>query len=250
MPAFPRVRMTFTRNVYIFLAIEALIGFTLDGGVFAVLFNIFLLRIGYGPEFVGIVNSSGLLAFALISLPVGLWGRRWGIKRMIQYGLCTMFVGGTLLPLAELLASPWQEAGLIVGYVAIMSGVAAVFVNGTPFLMGSVAGGDRNRVFSLQTALISLAAFAGSLIGGRLPLFFADLWGLTTDYPQVYRYPLLLAGILMLPALGLMLMAEDVDATSGGTGREGGRAGVTQHRDDGCPLLHPGDAGGGAHLSG
>ncbi|MBI1294569.1 MFS transporter [bacterium] len=211
MSAIPRVRMTFARNVYLFLAVQGLVGFTLDGGVFSVLFNIFLLRLGYGPEFVGIVNASGLLAFAILSLPVGLWGKRWGIKRMIVIGLWLMLAGGIFLPLAELLASPWQEAGLIVGYVAIMSGVSAVFVNSTPFFMGSVAGGDRNRVFALQSAVISLAAFVGALLGGRMPLFFADLLGLTTDYAEVYRYPLLVAGLLMLPAIFLMLGTEDVD---------------------------------------
>lgn len=211
MSAIPRVRMTFTRNVYLFLAVQGLVGFTLDGGVFSVLFNIFLLRLGYGPEFVGIVNSAGLLAFAIVSLPAGLWGKRWGIKRLIVIGLWIMLAGGIVLPLADLMASPWQEVGLILGYVAIMVGVSAVFVNSTPFLMGSVAGGDRNRVFALQSAAISLAAFVGSLVGGRLPLFFADLWGLTTQYAEVYRYPLLIAGLLMLPAIILMFSAEDVD---------------------------------------
>ncbi|MEZ4834982.1 MAG: hypothetical protein R2873_23840 [Caldilineaceae bacterium] len=65
--------------------------------------------------------------------PPDCGGRRWGIKRMIILGLWAMLVGGIGLPLAEMLASPWQEAGLIVGYVAIMSGLSAVFVNSTPF---------------------------------------------------------------------------------------------------------------------
>lgn len=212
MNAFPRVRLqTFTRNVYLFLAIELLIGFTLDGGIFSVLFNLFLLRLGYGPEFIGVVNSSGLLAFALFSLPAGLWGRRWGIKRMLVIGMWTMLSGGIFLPLAELLASPWQEWGLIGGYIAVMTGLAFFFVNSTPFLMGNVSSEDRNRVFSLQTALISLAAFVGSLVGGRLPALFATFLGLTTDYAAVYRYPLLLAGIVLAPGLLLALLAEDVD---------------------------------------
>jgi MFS family permease len=212
MPAFARARFqTFTRNVTLFLAIELLIGFTLDGGIFSVLFNLFLLRLGYGPEFIGVVNASGLLAFALFSLPAGFWGRRWGIKRMMGTGLWIMSSGGIGLPLAEVLASPWRQGGLILGYVAIMSGLAFFFVNGTPFLMGSVASHERNRVFALQTALISLAGFIGSLVGGRLPSLFASLLGITTDYATAYRYPLLLAGLLMLPALLLILWAEEVD---------------------------------------
>jgi MFS family permease len=77
--------------------------------------------------------------------------------------------------------------------------------------MGSVSSGDRNRVFALQTALLSLAAFVGSLVGGRLPALFAALLGLSTDYAAVYRYPLLLAGIVLAPGLLMIMMTEDVD---------------------------------------
>ena len=202
---------TFARNVYLFLAVQLLIGFAFDGGIYSVLFNLYLLRLGYGPEFVGLVNALGLLAFALLSLPAGIAGQRYGIKRMMLVGLVVMIGGGTLLPLAELIASPWQEGGLMLGYVAVMAGLAFFFVNGTPFMMGSTSTRERNRVFSLQMALLSVAAFAGSLFGGRLPALFAGLLGLSTDHAAPYRYPLFLAGFLLIPAIPLILRAQDVD---------------------------------------
>ncbi|MEZ4674145.1 MAG: hypothetical protein R2932_07890 [Caldilineaceae bacterium] len=58
----------FQRNVWLYFFAISLIGFTVDGGIFSVVFNLFLLRMGYGPEFVGQVNSVGLLAFAICSL--------------------------------------------------------------------------------------------------------------------------------------------------------------------------------------
>jgi len=43
-----------------FLAVIAM-GFAIDG-VYTVLLNLYLLRLGYGTEFIGLVNAVGLLA--------------------------------------------------------------------------------------------------------------------------------------------------------------------------------------------
>ncbi len=204
-------RQTYSRNIYLFLVAGLLVGFTFDGGIYSVLFNLFLLRLGYGPEFIGLVNAAGLLAFALCSLPAGMAGKEWGIVRMMQLGVGIMVGGALLVPLADPMPSPWQEAGLLAGYASAMAGLALFFVNGAPFIMGSTTSGERNRVFSLQMALLSLAGFAGSLFGGRLPVLFAGLLGLSTAQAAVYRYPLLLAALLLLPALALIASSEEVD---------------------------------------
>ncbi|MEZ4637657.1 MAG: hypothetical protein R2856_22335 [Caldilineaceae bacterium] len=70
--------------------------------------------------------------------------------------------------------------------------------------------GPQSCLFGAGGAAL-VGGVCGQPAGGRLPLFFADLWGLTTDAALVYRYPLLLAGVLMLPGLFLMYAAEDVD---------------------------------------
>ena len=73
----------FDRNIHLFLVTALLVGITFDGGIYSVIFNLFLLRLDYGPETVGQINSAGLLAFALFSLPVGLLGKRWGSRKMM-----------------------------------------------------------------------------------------------------------------------------------------------------------------------
>ncbi|HSH79365.1 MAG TPA: hypothetical protein VLA19_12650 [Herpetosiphonaceae bacterium] len=56
-----------------YLAVS-LLGFAVDGGVYAVLLNLFLARLGYGPEVIGLVNAAGMVVFALASLPAGIVG--------------------------------------------------------------------------------------------------------------------------------------------------------------------------------
>jgi len=47
-------------------------------GIHAVLLNLYLLRLGYVPEFISLVNAAGLLTLGVFSLPAGALGTGWG----------------------------------------------------------------------------------------------------------------------------------------------------------------------------
>ena len=68
------------RNVRLLLTNSALMGFTIDGGIYSVIFNLYILRLNFGPEFVGQVNSVANLLFAMGSLAAGWLGMRWGAR--------------------------------------------------------------------------------------------------------------------------------------------------------------------------
>jgi MFS family permease len=195
----------------------AVVGFAVDGGVYAVLLNLFLLRLGYGPEQIGLVNAAGTLTFALSSLPAGALGARWGSRRILLIGLSLMLVGCVLLPFADALAPARRLPWLIANVVVLYLGLALYFVNTAPYVMSVVSAAQRNQIFSLQTALLSLASFVGSLIGGFLPSTLAALLGASSEQPAPYRYALVLAGLAMIPAMlaiwGAQSGAEPQDDT-------------------------------------
>ena len=191
-------------SVLRYLFATAAIGFAIDGGVYGVLFNLYLIRLGFGPEFIGQVNSAGLTAFALSSLPAGAIGARFGNRLLMLIGIGMMVVGGVALPLAEALPLGSQQAAIITAYVLVYSGLAIFFVNAVPFVMEISSGEERNQAFSLQTALLALAAFTGALIGGTLPRLFAFLLGVSQEGPAPYRLPLILAALLMLPSIWII----------------------------------------------
>lgn len=190
--------------VWRYLAATGLVGFAVDGGIYAVLLNLYLLRMGYGPEQIGLVNSAGTFTFALASLPAGALGGRWGSRRMMLAGLAMMLAGCALLPMADALAPTWRLPWLVGFVITIYVGLAIFFVNTAPFLMEAVAVERRTQVVGLQTALISLSAFGGSLFGGVLPPLFALLIGADTGQPAPYRYALA-ASALSLGAAMLLV---------------------------------------------
>jgi MFS family permease len=187
--------------IRLYLLVVALVGFVVDGGAFAVLLNLYLLRVGYGPEEIGLVNAAGSLTFAVASLPAGALGERLGSRRALMAGLVLLLAGGVLLPLADVWPAgprlPWLIGTIALAYL----GLAIFFVNTAPFLMGAAPVERRTQLFSLQTALLSLAAFGGSLVGGALPPLFAGLLGVDDSAAAPYRYALMVAALALIPAV-------------------------------------------------
>lgn len=186
-----------------FMTIIAL-GFVIDG-VYAVLLNLYMLRLGFDTQAIGQVNSVGLITFALMSLPAGFFGARWTSSRMLGIGQASILVGASLLPMVEFVAVDWQTGWLMLTYSLMLAGFSLYFVNAAPFLMATVNPDQRNNAFAMQTALLALAAFFGSLFGGNLPVLIAQFSNLTIDDPQPYRYTLLLTVVAILIGLAVTM---------------------------------------------
>jgi hypothetical protein len=61
----------FNRSIHLWLLGFAIAGFTYFG-VQAGLFNLYLLRLGFGPQFIGLLVGSGQVLCALAALPPAL----------------------------------------------------------------------------------------------------------------------------------------------------------------------------------
>lgn len=193
-----------------FFTIIAL-GFTVDG-VYAVILNLYMLRLGYDTSLIGQVNAVGLLAFALMSLPAGILGSRWTSTRMMRVGFGLLLIGTICLPLVEFVAQGIQGIWLMLSYAFVLAGFSLYFVQGAPFLMATVAEERKNSAFALLTALLSLAAFAGSLLGGNIPSLFVALGNFTLDDPQPYRYTLMLTVLMVASAFFVTLTLKEPEA--------------------------------------
>lgn len=204
----------FNRNVILFLFATALLGLAIDGGVYSVIVNLYLLRLGYGTEFIGTMNSVGMFTYALFCLPAGALGGWLGVRRMLVVGLVLTMAGAWMLPTAALLGAPYMGVWLLAAYVALYCGLALYFVNGAPLLMDITQPHQHNRAFSTQSALLALTGFAGSMMGGFLPRFYATASGSTLDAPAPYAFPLGVAAALMIPAV-FAILAIDLSAPEG-----------------------------------
>jgi MFS family permease len=163
---------------------------------------IYVLRLGFGPEFMGLYFATGALSFSLSSIPGGMLGARLGPRRMMIAGALTMLAGAALLPAVELIPSelwvPWLLFAQIIG----ACGWATFNVNQMTALMTFTTDENRKFSYSFRESMAGFGTLVGALIGGMLPAFFAYLTGTTTAQPAPYRYALIATVFV-----GLMAMA-------------------------------------------
>lgn len=208
-----RTLKLFNRDTRLYLGSVALSGFGYVG-IYIMLFNLYLLRLGYEPSFIGLANGVAQLGVVFFSLGAGMLGRRWGSRRMSIIGLGISTLGPGLVPLGEGLPGTWQATWLVASYLLSWLGGALYLVNGIPFLMSVTNPEERGHVFAVREALVPLVAFAGSLVGGLLPGLLAIPLGGTLEQSAPYRYSLLIAAIPLIPAMLILIATREVKIES------------------------------------
>src|SRR5689334_2812324 len=122
------------REVRRYVWANGLSGFTVDGGVYAVVLNLYLSRLGFAAPFIGAVNDAGLLAYGFFSLGSGWLGSRFRTHSMIVVGLLLMAAGGAALPFSQFVAPGIRETWIMVSFILANAGLAMQITNCTPFL--------------------------------------------------------------------------------------------------------------------
>jgi len=201
----------FKRDVLLYLVAAALCGFAMDG-INAVLQNLYLLRLGYGPEFIGLANAAAALVFTAGCLPAGLFGTRWGSRRMMIVGLSLLAAGLGSVTVVEFIPAAWWEGWLLATSSLSGLGLALFFVNGIPFLMAVTGPEERDYAFAVHLALGPLAAFAGSLLAGALPSALAAVLNVAPSAPGPYRVALLSGALALVPAAIALVPTREVRA--------------------------------------
>jgi len=198
----------FNSNIWYFLISGAVHGFVYFG-IYALLLNIYLLRLGYEPTFIGLVNGLGPLMLAVFSLPAGVVSRRWGSRRVMLWSYVGIIISFGLLPLSEWLPEVIRPTWIIGSYVMAWICSAFLIVNFGPYMMAWSDEEERNHVFAIQAASLPVAGFLGSFLGGTLPNLFARLANVTLNSPIPYRNALLVAAAIeLLTIVALMQTAE------------------------------------------
>jgi MFS family permease len=203
-----RVR-SFNRNVRLMLVASTFIGFV-NFGVMGVVFNLYLLRLNYGPRFIGVVWAIFAASWALFSLPAGAVGRRWGVRRAMILGMVAVPFAAALFPFTQSVPETARVPWLITSCLLWGAGFAFYLVNAVPFLAAATGDAERAHAFSVYLALIPLAGFVGSFIGGALPGLCARWLTVSLESPEPFRYPLWLGAILYLPITAALLATRDV----------------------------------------
>ena len=192
-----------SRNVRLFLWTVFLSNVGASG-IFALLYNLYLVELGHKEDFIGLLSFIQMLAIAVGAIPSGSLADRFGCSRVMAAGTAIMGLG----TLGQcLLVQP-----VLIGLLNVVTGLgfALRIVPYTPFLVNNTTRTERTLVFSANSAAISIAGTVGGLIGGQLPALFAQLFALPGPASvPAYRASLLIGAALALAATVPMALASE-----------------------------------------
>jgi len=176
------------RNLRLLFIGSALSG--ISSGIFAVVFNLYILEIGISPEMLGGILSAGPFAQAIGSIPMAFLMERVGYKKVFVfiYGITTL---GRFVQIATTNV-PLMAAAAFGGGLAF----AGDFVVRLPFMAANSAPEDRNKTYSTSSILYSVSMAAGALFAGYAPNFLRQFMG--DHLAGGYQITLLLACVFAL----------------------------------------------------
>ena len=185
----------FSRNANLYVL--HVIGMDMIHGSFTVLFNLYLLALGFDIAFIGMRLMIGFAASAVTAIPAGLVSDRIGRK-------ASFILGDGVGALIGLLMISTQD------YNILLYGPAAVaFFNNlhhtseAAFMMENSRPKERIHLFSVAGSFRTLSAMSGALIAGLVPLLFIDDIGKVAAYRYASYAGLSLWFISLVPALML-----------------------------------------------
>ena len=187
-----RVR-AFQPNARFYLLSVLLIGATM--GVFRLLFNFYVLSLGYDEALLGKLITTSNSAALLLALPMGyivdIWGRKQAL--MLRNGILAGAVAAMAL---------WPT--LLIFYLmnalfGLAQSIGSVAMG--PFLMENSGEEERTYLFSLTAGLRMASVFVGNWVGGYLPTWIGRWQAVAPESSSAYAWALLLISLLALAGM-------------------------------------------------
>lgn len=149
-------------------------------GVYRLLFNFYVLSLGYNEALLGTLITTSSLTALLAALPMGYLVDILGQKKALIYG-------ATCVILAIVMMVLFPNAGVFIAMNVVLGlGQSLNMVAMGPFLMENSGEKERTYLFSFASGLAMASGFVGNWVGGYLPTWMAGWQGVTPTSSTAY----------------------------------------------------------------
>jgi MFS family permease len=176
------------RQFWIFLASAVAFNFALF--IFVLLYNLFLMDMGFREDFIGVVNGAARVGSVAGTLPAAFIATRFGLRRSLA---AVIVLTAIVEVLRAVIGARLPLAGLAFASGCIFSVWAVILA---PLIAASVEEKRRPTAFSVFFASMFATGILGNWIGGRLPLWMGGK-------QTVLLASAALSGMAVFPALRL-----------------------------------------------
>lgn len=190
-----RALTSFNVNVKLLLLRTLTMG--MFAGIYGIIFNVYIMDMGYRADFLGMLLSISLLTSSAMSIPAGILCDHFDRRKL-------MLVSSALSILAIVpifvLHSPYVLL-LFSALYGVFSSISAVCM--TPILAEN-CGEETVHVFSANASLGWIASVAGCAFGGFLP----GLWARYFAISNTYQLTLIASVILLIVSCSILLLLK------------------------------------------
>ena len=170
-------------------------------GVFALMFNLYLVELGYDEAFIGAFNAVNTLTMGLTCIAIGFLINRFGCWACLVWGTLEFVLASVALSFVQDSAALLALAALNgVGQAFILTAQMPFVIEWTPRQLTSTAA-------ALSSSINSASVMLGSLLGGVLPALLAMPFTFSAQSVPAYQWTLVagvgLTGLGLLPLLAM-----------------------------------------------
>jgi len=168
---------------------------TLNAGIYGVIFNLYILRLGFGEDFLGLILSISATSMGLFSIPAAFVCDRLGRKR-------TLLLSSVLSAISLFFLYNTTTPELLVLF-SLASGMASALglVTGSTFLLENSTKEERMYLFSMSSLIYTFSLLSGNMLGGFLPDILADLISAQSGSAISYRLTLYVSLVATMASL-------------------------------------------------
>ncbi|MEI7481243.1 MAG: MFS transporter [Elusimicrobiota bacterium] len=183
----------FQKNARLFIYITFILA--VSQSVFGLVYNLYILKLGYTREFLGTLESIPVFVTAFLAVPLALLCVNLPLKKnlIIALGIAAFSALGLAI---------FPSKAMLISF-RFLSGFAGAFmaITAWPLMARYSTEKDRNLVFSFQFAFSMLAGFLGNLIGGALTDWAAVMLSGGAESAAAYRVTMLTGVAVMAAAI-------------------------------------------------
>jgi len=132
-------------------------------GILRLLFNFYILSIGYDSSFMGLLVSIPPFVITFLAIPAGMLSHRFGLRATL--------ITGAVLMVGSILGLSFSTAVVTLILFSLTRGLSRTLlsVSNAPFLAENSQSAERTHLFSVQFATRMAAMFIGLSLAGALP---------------------------------------------------------------------------------
>lgn len=192
---------SFSRNAALFLVYIFLI--SLSQGTYDVIFNLYILRLGFREDFLGFLLSLVSISTGLFAIPAATFCDRTGRKNTLLLSCLLLLISFTILYTTT--------STVLLALFSILYGISSSLkiVTASTFMVENSTSYERMHLFSMYYLLYTIGVMLGNLGGGTLPQVFINSMNIAPTGSEAYQLSLYASLLAVLVSLLPLVFIKD-----------------------------------------